>query len=332
MEILVSVVIPTYKRPSLLFRCLSALGRQNFPAEALEIIVVTDGPDPDTVRLCAELASTARTRFCSLGKKKGPAAARNAGWRQARGELILFTDDDCLPAKDWVRSYYLAYEQYKQANPLGWFFGQCAAFRGPVVVPRPDRPTDHEKNTAGLETAAFVTANCACTIEALERTGGFDESFTMAWREDSDLEFKLLELSIPILTVPAARVIHPVRLAPWGISLREQKKSLFNALLYKKHPALFRAHIHRYPFFNYYAIVGFLTLAALAALFGQQRLALTAFVAWLLLTLDFARRRLTGTAHTPGHVLEMLLTSMLIPLLSVFWTLYGSFRYKTFFL
>jgi GT2 family glycosyltransferase len=199
-------------------------------------------------------------------------------------------------------------------------------------VPCPDKPTDHEKNTAELEKAEFVTANCACTKSVLESINGFDESFSMAWREDSDLEFKLLGQAIPILYVQSARVTHPVRGAGWGISLKEQKKSMYNVLLYKKHPKLFRRKIYKGPFWNYYAIV-ILAVTALVAFFrGAPLVGTTAGAGWAILTTSFIIKRLKGASLSFRHITEMIVTSMLIPFLSLFWTWYGAFRFKTFFL
>src|SRR5690606_228568 len=109
--------------------------------------------------------------------------------------------------------------------------------------------------------ADFVTANCACTRAALERVHGFDEAFTMAWREDSDLEFRFINQRVPIRFVQQAVVTHPVRKASWGVSLKEQKKSMFNALLYKKYPSLYREKIMKRPLWNYYAMAGLFVLA-----------------------------------------------------------------------
>ncbi|HXL55663.1 MAG TPA: hypothetical protein VN958_05365 [Chitinophagaceae bacterium] len=89
---------------------------------------------------------------------------------------------------------------------------------------RSRNPTDFERNTALLEHVDFVTANCACTKKALEKIGGLDEDFTMAWREDSAFEFDLLENDITIIKVNEAIIVHPVRTA-WGISIMEQKKA-----------------------------------------------------------------------------------------------------------
>jgi hypothetical protein len=250
----------------------------------------------------------------------------------ACGRLVLFTDDDCLPGPYWIKSYWLAYRVCVQQGVNGKFGHRPLAFKGPVSVPCPERPTDHERNTAGLAKAEFVTANCACTRNALELAGGFDESFAMAWREDSDLEFRLIRHGVPIVHVSSAHVIHPVRKAGWGVSLKEQKKSMYNALLYKKDPQLFRKKIYSRPYWNYYAIIYCLLTAMVSAAFGHWWLAAAAGGAWALLTGAFIVKRLRGASLSFSHVAEMIVTSLFIPFLSVYWTWYGSVRFKTFFL
>jgi GT2 family glycosyltransferase len=178
-----------------------------------------------------------------------------------------------------------------------------------------------------LADAEFVTANCFCRRVALELVGGFDERFTMAWREDSDLQFSLLERGVAIVQVPEAVVVHPVRPGSWGISLRQQRKSVFNALLYKKHPRLYRQRIQPHPPRLYYAIVG---AAAAAIAGGLLRIRLVAFGAglWTALTAWFLARRLHGTSRDWCHVAEMALTSALIPPLSIFWRIAGGIKFR----
>jgi glycosyltransferase involved in cell wall biosynthesis len=321
----VSVVIPTFKRPYLLGKCLLNLSRQSFDRDLYEIITVTDGPDAETRRVVNELREKLNFDFqCwSLPKKGGPAAARNYGWRQAHGELIIFTDDDCLPEENFISGFWEAYG--KRGN-------ECVVFTGKVIVPRSEPPTDYENNIAHLETAEFVTANCACAKSCLQKVGGFDEEFLAAWREDSELQFKFISHQIPILSVPESRVVHPVRTARWGVSLSEQKKSMYNALLYKKYPTLFREKIFKSPLWSYYAI-DILLLAAVASLFIQKPIVTVLLTAgWLMMVSFFIHRRLNRTSRSVSHVTEMIFTSLLIPILSVFWTLYGAFRFKTWFL
>src|SRR5690606_4110164 len=120
---------------------------------------------------------------------------------------------------------------------LNYYHGeQYVAFSGFTHVPITSNPTDYELNIYNLQTAQFITANCACTHWALLMVQGFDERFEVAWREDSDLEFKFISNHIPIFKISEAVVVHPVREVPWGISIKEQKKGIYDALLFKKFP------------------------------------------------------------------------------------------------
>lgn len=318
----VSIVIPTYKRPELLNKCVNSLISQNFSKDEYEIIIVTDGPDEPTKQIINSVAKKIAfpNLYCiSLSSKKGPAAARNAGWKTAIGQLILFTDDDCIADPEWVSNFYEAYES-NNASLL--------ALSGKIIVPRPAKPTDFELNTSRLETADFVTANCACTKLALEKMNGFDEAFTMAWREDSDLQFKLLKEKIPILKIKKAIIIHPARKAPWGISIREQKKSMFDALLFKRHPHLFNQKIRTGVLWNYMIMNCLLILFITTLYRDHKKLAFVYFSCWIFLYSLLVVKRLTNTSHSLKHVAEMVATSIVLPFFSVFWNLYGAFKFK----
>lgn len=326
MTPLVSVVIPTCGRPELLDRCLAAIARQDFPAAAFEIIVVDDGPSTttrDAVTRC--VARTVTTGGPTIGytatqRVKGPAAARNVGWRAAQGRIIAFTDDDTVPASDWLSS---------GVHALG---SARAAIWGRVVVPLPADPTDYERDAAGLANGGFVTANCFVRKAALEAVGGFDERFRLAWREDSDLFFALRKRFPAIAYAPEVVVVHPIRPAPWGVSLRQQRKVLFDALLYKKHPDLYRAQIRRTPPWHYYGMVVALLFAAAGAATNDAPIAWTGAAVWLALTLRFAARRLARTQRSLSHVAEMLVTSAAIPFVAVYWRLRGAVRFRVLFL
>lgn len=327
MSIQVSVVIATYKRSALLERCLEALINQSVECDTYEVIVVTDGPDEESVAKVDEVkshfAECPFIRCISPAQKKGPAAARNIGWQNAKGKLILFTDDDCVPLFYWIENMLTAYNEDARTE---------IAFSGQIKVPVSPKPTDHERNTALLEKASFVTANCACSKKALEKINGLDEEFTMAWREDSALEFDLFENNIPIVKVSVAIVVHPVRTAPWGTSIKEQKKSMFNPLLYKKHPVLYKQKIHKRPPLLYYGIIFCAIVTLITALLQQGSVMHISMIACVTFIGLFTFKRLTGASHAPRHIIEMIVTSSIIPFLSVYWTLYGAVRYKIFFL
>jgi GT2 family glycosyltransferase len=325
VTIAVSVIVPTCTRPDLLERCLAALVAQRFAATDYEIIIADDAASAETRLQVARWATRYREmgpsiHYVSVRVTHGPAAARNAGWRQARGATIAFTDDDCLPDPGWLAAGTRAID------------AGASGVSGRVIVPLPTAPTDYERNAANLETAEFVTANCFYRRDVLDAVGGFDERFAAAWREDSDLYFTLLERGEPLVAAADAIVVHPVRAARWGVSLSQQRKSQYNALLYKKHPALYRERIQPSPRRHYYATVG--SLAGLfAGVVGRQpALAMVSGAIWAALTGRLIARRLPGVTRDPAHVAEIALTSAAIPPLAVFWRLRGAFAFRTPFL
>ena len=250
---------------------------------------------------------------------QGPAGARNAGWRCTQAPVIAFTDDDTVPRVDWL------------ARGLATLDAGWDAVGGAIEMPLGPRPTDYERDAAQLSGAEFATANCFIRRDALVRVGGFDGRFTAAWREDSDLQFTLMEHGFRVGRTDAC-VTHPIRPERWGISLRQQRKGFHDALLFKKHPDIYRARIGTHLPVGYWFSVGALAtgFAALAA--GQTTVAPFAIGTWLALGLSFAARRLRGTSHRARHVAEMVVTSLLLPPLSVYWRLRGALHYRVAFL
>lgn len=315
----VTVVIPTYQRPALLRTCLEALANQQLPTDQFEVLVVDDGNEPAVAQASQDVAQQTGLSIRYLGQiqRRGPAAARNAGWRSAQTPYIAFTDDDCLPQPGWL------------STAMTQFGRGAQVITGRVRMPMPDQPTHHDKTTALLETAEFVTANLFCRRSVLEQVGGFDERFDIAWREDSDLHFKILQAHIPILVCPEAIIVHPLRPALWYATLRDERKNRYDALLYKKHPTLFRERIPAYKWLvvRYYATVLAFFIGLLALAMSNSSLAIVCFYLWLLLTLALMSERLADQRLSWSTIKSAFLTSLLSPFLSVYWRLYGAFSY-----
>lgn len=338
----VSVVVPTYQRPDLLARCLRALSEQSLPRDDYEILVADDafeksGLASERTRelVAVHEAQGMKTQYVPVRGRHGPAAARNAGWRRARADVIAFTDDDTIPDRDWLENGLRVLESCRapecgeEPDSAPGVLAVC----GRTVVPVPDDPTDYELNESGLSRAEFITANCFCRRWALEELNGFDEEFTMAWREDSDLHFRLMKLGggeRAVARAPEAVVVHPVRPAPFAVSLKQVKKVAFNALLFKKHPELYRERIQRRPPLRYYAVVTALSGALVSALSGSG-VAWLWLAVWFVLVGQLTGTRLRRTRKTPLHILEMVYTSILLPPLAVYWRLNGAWRFKVLF-
>jgi GT2 family glycosyltransferase len=324
----ISVVVPTCGRADLLNRCLASLVSQELDPSHYEIIIVDDAPSAATRDVVATWISRMAARgldviYVANHGPHGPAAARNRGWHAARADIIAFTDDDTVPTAQWLKNGLQAFGTERDGAEAIW---------GRIEMPLSNTPTDYERDAKHLETAEFVTANCICQKKLLRAVDGFDERFRFAWREDSDFYFRLLDIGARIVHVPNAVVVHPVRPAPWGVSISQQKKILFDALLYKKHPRRYRQKIRATPRWDYYLIVIALLVAVFAMITGHGALAAAAGTVWLLMTGWLFVKRMQGTTKTLAHIAEMLLTSVLIPPLAVYWRMVGAFRFRVAFL
>lgn len=224
-----SIVVPTIGRPQL--RALldslrvSCANRQG----PLDVVVVDDRAFPaDGANPPLDLGPrpVPGVRLLRTGGR-GPAAARNAGWRSVRTEWVAFLDDDVVVPERWAATL---------EQDLGMAGPDVAGVQGRIVVPLPSRrrPTDLERNTAGLETAAWATADMVYRRAALQTVSGFDERFPRAYREDADLALRVRQAGWD-LERGVRFVEHPVRPAGDLASVRAQAGNADDALLRALH-------------------------------------------------------------------------------------------------
>lgn len=96
----VSVVVPHYEDMPALNRCLEALSQQSYPAEDFEIVVADNNSPSGRERVAQAVAGRARLVVVT---EKGAGPARNGGVKAAAGEILAFTDSDCVPVRDWLK-------------------------------------------------------------------------------------------------------------------------------------------------------------------------------------------------------------------------------------
>ena len=314
-----SVVVPTYRRPDLLERCLASLQNQTLPSCDYEIIVCDDGPSTMAETVVQQASASKDNgpviRYLAVTASQGPAGARNCGWKAALAPIIAFTDDDTKPNARWLEAGLAAMQP-----------GVHAA-TGQVQMPLPLRPSDYELDAAELTRAEFVTANCFIQREVLHQVNGFDERFTMAWREDSDLHFTLLEQHYNLVEASNAIVVPPLRSASFAAGVGMQKKVMFDVLLYRKHPRLYRERIRRSIPWLYLLISILLVAAIISTITGRYYLGLALSAAWAFATGWFFARRLVCSSWTVRNAVELFVTSICIPPLSIFWRLIGISRF-----
>ncbi len=311
-----TIVIPTLGRDNL-YTLLTALEATGEPRPA-RIIVADDRPGGDALRLPGLTPPVEVVR--SGGR--GPAAARNAGWRRATTEWIAFLDDDVLVGPEWSRML---------ADDLLALGSDVAASQARLRVPLPPdrRPTDDERGTAGLETARWITADMAYRRTALLEAGGFDERFPRAYREDSDLALRVAKAGR--LIVEGERVTtHPAKRSGPLASLRAQRGNADDALMRHKHGVLWRQQTGAgHGLLGRHALTTASAFGA-AALFalGRRKSAMAAAGLWTGLTAGFAGHRIAAGPPSPGEISRMLLTSVLIPPAACLHRLRGELRHR----
>jgi len=299
------VVIPTSGRPSLDV-LLASLGAADGPLPE-RLMIVDDRPGPAvplTPRVPAALGGV--TTVVRSGGR-GPAAARNAGWRACQAPWVAFLDDDVLPPPGW---------RAELAADLANLHPQTVASQGllRVTLPRDKAATDWQRNVAGLEQARWATADMAVRRAALEAVGGFDERFPRAYREDSDLGLRLAARGLS-LTIGTRHVLHPVLKAGRWVSLRKQAGNADDALMRALHGRDWRARAGAPPgrLRRHIAVTAAGAVAVGAALAGARRTAATAGAAWLAGTTELAWARIAPGPRTREEVATMALTSAVLP-------------------
>jgi len=106
-----SLIIPTYNNRAFLIQCLNSLDNQSIDKKIFEVIVVDDGGRSDISENLGLMGSQLFIKYL-YQKHKGPAAARNLGIEKAKGDIILFLDDDSLPTDDWLKATIEAWEKF----------------------------------------------------------------------------------------------------------------------------------------------------------------------------------------------------------------------------
>ncbi len=203
---LVSVVVPAFNRASFLPRCLAALFAQTYPRDRVEVVLVDDGSTDGTAQAARALAREWGGRMRVVEKPNGaPASARNAGVRVATGEIIAFTDADCVAAADWLEQVVGTLSADTDAAGAG----------GPItnVLPRGwvarflDTTAFYRHRVRRGTVDYLLTANVAFRRAALAAVGDFSER-EGAWGEDADLSFRLRQAGYRLLLAPAGCVTH----------------------------------------------------------------------------------------------------------------------------
>jgi glycosyltransferase involved in cell wall biosynthesis len=202
----VSVIVPVYNDAARLGACLEALRVQTYPPDRYEVIVVDNGSDDDPARVVPH-----DERFKLITElEPGSYAARNSGLSLATGDVLAFTDADCIPLNTWIEEAVRSLDAHPAADLVG---GAVDIF---FEKGEPTTPAELYESRHGLPQALLlrrhsfaVTANMITRRTVFDRVGHFDSRL----KSTGDAEFgqRVAGHGGVLRYAPTSRVRHPAR-------------------------------------------------------------------------------------------------------------------------
>lgn len=230
----ISVIIPAYNAEKTIFSCVDAVLHQQGSGFEMDVIVVDDGSSDAT----ADILKTFERVTCVSQPNSGPAAARNHGARLAKGDILFFTDSDCVPRLDWISTmlpYFdssevdVAAGSYGIANPES-LLARCVHQE---IVYRHD-------TLMGEWIDVFGGYNVAVRAAVFRAIGGFDEGYRFPSGEDNDLSYRLCQAGRKIRFVKQAKVDHAHPVCVRRYLYEQFRHGYWRAQIYRVYPAMMR--------------------------------------------------------------------------------------------
>jgi glycosyltransferase involved in cell wall biosynthesis len=248
-----SVVVPTFRRPDALRATLASLLALDYDHDHYEVIVVDDGPDQITSHILDEFDGEGVSLTLESQSQRGAACARNRGARLARGELVLFCDDDIVVAPSHLRDHVATHERHGdvvvngaweftpavldvlRASPFGRYRIELEGHFQEEAGGEPleDDPTCHRMPMLG-------SWDLSLRRELFWDIGGFDDGFPVAGAEDQDFSLRMRDTGALLLLDTKIRCLHnDNRLTLRAYCAREERNAQTMPLLARKYPTQF---------------------------------------------------------------------------------------------
>lgn len=242
----ISVIVPVLNAENIIEKCIQSLLDLDYPKSRHEIIIV-DNNSTDNTRLIIEKYPVKLL----LETKKSSYIARNTGIRASKGEILVFTDSDCIVDKNWLTNIIKKFDDPK----VGGIGGKLVGYSPKTIVEKYLTATSYfnAEATANLAKPYFVTANVAYKRSIMEEISLFDESFT-SWG-DADLSYRIVGQGYKIVYEPEAVVYHKHRSSLKDLFFQNLKNGRGRVKLYKKHSEKNHLRIWSYVLMAYYLLL-----------------------------------------------------------------------------
>jgi len=281
---MISVIVPVHNGEKLIGACLRALSEQTVAHDAYELIVVDDGSTDQTGSVVGQYRA-----LLVRQEQQGPAAARNAGAAVARGEILLFTDADCVPDPDWIEQMSAPFRDPEISGVRGRY--RCDQTEPTARFAQ----LEYEHKYERLKKKPFVdfidTSSAGYRRDVFKQQGGFPVLFETASGEDTDLSYRLAEKGFRLVFNPRAVVAHRHPAALGEYLRRKYKTAVWRVFLYDRHPGKMIRDSHTPQVLKlqiglFYIVTGCLVLLPAGRGFGLGLAAAAA--AFLVSTVPFA--------------------------------------------
>jgi glycosyltransferase involved in cell wall biosynthesis len=235
-----SIIVPTYNRPAQLTNCLQSLVYLDYPRDRFEVIVVDDGSKIPTDTVVSSFVNRLSVTLVTQ-THGGPSIARNKGAMHAKGEFLAFTDDDCAPAPDWLKTLAVRFN----GDPDNMIGGRTLN----VLLHNPYSTASDllvrylyaYYNVDPDHACLFTSNNFSLPKESFHQIGGFDMFFPRAGAEDREFCERWLRHGFRMTYAPEARVHHAHRLTLRSLC---RQQSNYGRGAFRFHQLRARRHSH----------------------------------------------------------------------------------------
>ncbi|HDY70694.1 MAG TPA: glycosyltransferase [Nitrospirae bacterium] len=199
--IIYSVIVPAYNADRTISKCLSSLTNQSISQDAYEVIVVDDGSTDKTPDIIRQF----QVRYL-FQENSGPATARNKGAEEAKGEIILFTDSDCVPQSNWIEEMTKPFDDPEVMAVKGGYRTEQRSLTARFAQIEFEERFEMLKKSESIDMVDTYSAGFRRSV--FLSLGGFDQSFPVANNEDTDFSYKMSDAGHKMVFNPDAVVLH----------------------------------------------------------------------------------------------------------------------------
>jgi GT2 family glycosyltransferase len=225
-----SIIIPTFNGATRIGNCLDSLTKQ-IAGRKIEILVVNDGSTDNTADVVGGYSSV---RLINQ-ENAGPASARNRGALEAQGQILLFTDDDCVPMPDWLEAMLAPFKDIEVVGAKGIYRTHQKSLAARFVQIEYE---DKYRLMAGLPSIDFIdTYSAAFRRDRFLEMAGYDTSFPVACAEDVELSYRMSARGWTMVFVPQAIVYHTHPSTFSSYLKKKYKFAFWRVLAVRKNPS-----------------------------------------------------------------------------------------------